>query len=538
MPEELYSFIIVDDEPIIREGVRDNIPWSELGFRYAGGCGNGVEAMDLVEQENPDVIMTDINMPFMDGLSLSEWVLQHRPLTKVLILSGYDDFEYAQRALKLKVYDFILKPVTPKEFRETLGALRRRLDEERENRRNMELLKAQLRTSLPLLRERLLNALVSNARGDQEGIGERLAYLGVGLPADAGAYQVIALDLDAKRSGEEAYLDLIAEGNAVDEFLPDDYPRVIFNDPSGRTVLVSWEADASRVYAATLGAVERLLRAVPQALARTASAGIGDPVPDLWELSSSYREAVQALEYGRLRGGGRAFSYRELLGRDSRERPPTSNWGRRIATAIKAADREEAERAVDAMVDDCLKGAYEPGFARATLRMALASMVQACEDLRIPESEVLSEGGDPFSLLSSLRSLEEARTWFKSIATRVLEALSEHQEDFARTKAREGALYMERRFAEPDLSLASLCRDLCVSSSYFSLIFKKHQGATFVERLTELRITKAKELLRSTAMKTYEVAEAVGYRDPHYFSLIFRKTAGETPTAYRAGAGQ
>jgi YesN/AraC family two-component response regulator len=148
-----------NDEPEIREGIRDTIPWESSGFMLMGACANGNEALSLIEQNLPDVLITDINMPFMDGLSLAERVLTLNPSTRVLIISGYDEFEYARKALKLQVYDYIVKPITPHEFKEILIRLKTNLDEERISL-NLEQLKKQLAESFPLLRERFLNQLI------------------------------------------------------------------------------------------------------------------------------------------------------------------------------------------------------------------------------------------------------------------------------------------------------------------------------------------------------------------------------------------
>jgi two-component system response regulator YesN len=157
------------------------------------------------------------------------------------------------------------------------------------------------------------------------------------------------------------------------------------------------------------------------------------------------------------------------------------------------------------------------------------------EESEIREGEVFREGEDPFLAVRELRGPEQTREWFQTLCARVLAVLRVRQENFAAAKAREAADYIREHFADPDLSLPSLCKELYISTSYFSLVFKKYRERTFVDFLTEVRIEKAKELLRTTALKTYEVAERVGYRDAHYFSLSFRKATGITATEYRNG---
>jgi two-component system response regulator YesN len=181
MDDYLYTFILVDDEPEIREGIRNSIPWKELGFFFAGACADGYEALELAERIQPDAVLTDINMPFLDGLSFTDRLLTASPGTKVLIISGYDDFEYARKALQLQVYDYIVKPVTPGELRAILEKLRAALNREREERLNMNHIKEQLARSIPLLRERFLSRLVEG-KIEGEAARERIRYFGLPCP--------------------------------------------------------------------------------------------------------------------------------------------------------------------------------------------------------------------------------------------------------------------------------------------------------------------------------------------------------------------
>lgn len=531
---ELYSFIIVDDEPEIREGIRDNIPWEEFGFRFAGACSNGSEALELIERDPPDVVMTDINMPFMDGLTLSERILAVAPATKVLILTGYDDFDYARKALRLQVHDFILKPLTPSEFKAALEKLKAKLDEEHGARRDIERLKRQLAESLPLLRERFLNKLLS---GNCADAAERAAYFGLPLPTGGTAYHVSLLDFDKRPDGEEFDLDIIAERNLIEDALKESVPAIVFQDAEDRVVILSWAKDGDQLYRECLKAAETLRARFLRAGFEATSFGLGEPAADLSKLGDSYRDALRALAYAQIRGGGAVTAYRELAGKRGAGRGGESCWGKAIAAEVRTASLEGALRLVDEMT-----GRFRRPLAnsdveeyRRALRSTLAALTQTLEDLEIPEADIFPDGEDPFVQLRDLKTPDQAKLWFSALVSRIVAYIGRRQENFAGAKAREAAEYIEERYADPDLSLPTLCKDLYISTSYFSAVFKKYKERTFVEHLTDVRIEKAKELLRTTNLKTYEVAERVGYRDAHYFSLSFRKIVGETPTNYRNG---
>ena len=540
MGKDLYSFVIVDDEPEIREGIRDNIRWEDFGFRFAGAWSNGVEALEACSRQAPDVLMTDINMPFMDGLALSERLLETAPSTKVLILTGYDDFGYARTALRLHVNDFILKPVTPSEFKATLTKLKEKLDAERAESRDLELLKKQLQESLPLLKERFLNSLLWDISTGPEP-AERIAYLDLPLPAHACAWQVMAVDHERSGNNQTDELELLAERNLIQRTLDDSYPHMVFQDREGRVIILAWGEGTGQLYHESLKASEQLRERIARAGGSGVLISLGEAVEGMARVPRSYQDALGALAWGRMRGSRGMVAYRESLGGRTASGADAAlsraAWLKTISTALKTASAEDAVSVINEMTDAFKSGAFGVGEYRLTLQLALASVLQAADELGIAAAELFSTGEDPFARLHELTSPESARLWFSGIVVAFIQSLSSRQEKFAASKVREACEYMESNYADPDLSLPGLCKDLYISASYFSAVFRKLQDMTFVEYLTDLRIRKAMELLRTSAMKSYEIAELVGYRDAHYFSVSFRKITGITPTSYRNGNG-
>jgi two-component system response regulator YesN len=378
----------------------------------------------------------------------------------------------------------------------------------------------------------VLNRLLSGLQQEDEN---RLGFLGLSFPLSGCSYLVMAAGIEGRAGGEEYELSLIAVKNEVERILSAGYCHVSFQDEGGRLILLAWHEREEVIYRDSLFEAEEIGRVLFRYISLPVTVGIGEPASAVQLIPRSYGEALRALSFGAIQGGGRVVTYRELVGGTSGPRKSPANWGRHIANALKVSSRGDVARQIDDMVAAFRTGYFSPEEYYVTLQMTLAAILQAAEDFEIQRDEIFRKGADPFAEVRAESSLEETREWFLSLCWRILDAFSRKQENFSRNKIREAQTYIENRYSDPSLSLRSVCKDLSISMSYFSLMFKKYLGKTFIEFLTEIRIEKAKELLRNTNMKTYEIARCIGYRDAHYFSLIFRKTAGEPPSVYRTG---
>jgi len=314
MNEYLYSFVIVDDEPEIREGIRDTIPWEQLGFTFKGAFANGKEALEYIELNPPDVLITDINMPFMDGLVLSELVLQRSPGTKVLIISGYDDFEYARKALQLQVHDYIVKPITPSEFKDILCRLKEILDKERAEEQDIKRLKLQLAENLPLIKERFLNQLITGVIPDEE-LYERSKYLGLSIVSHTEAFHCIILDFIRHYGGEAFDIDVLRVKNVIRHQLENCLNQSIcngweiFSDDQNRLVLLTWGMGKLRLYQEDLKLAEQIYNQLLTLQLPPFGIAVGEVVTDLHVLPKAFQDTVQTLQIGQLHGKQGIITY-------------------------------------------------------------------------------------------------------------------------------------------------------------------------------------------------------------------------------------
>lgn len=303
----LYRIILVDDEEEVRKGIIRKIDWSHLGFEVVGDAENGAEALEKIEQLEPEVVMTDIRMPFMDGLTLTERIRQKYPSMKVLIFSGFDDFEYAQQAIKLNVTEYILKPVNVEELSEILTRVKKNLDEEIRQRRDAALLRESYQKSLPILREVFLNDLVRGT-SDAGQIEEKLKEYSVDiLHAKKWLTALVHIEAESSERPDALQKELvpISVRQITEDHLKDYCRFTIFNSSAGITLIAAIDEDNSQT--GLLDHLGDICKECRRVLDVTVTIALGHSCQELSEISLAYQSAVDALGYKTIVGTGQTI---------------------------------------------------------------------------------------------------------------------------------------------------------------------------------------------------------------------------------------
>lgn len=491
----MYRILLVEDEAAVREGIVRKIDWQAHGFCLAGAFENGRQALGLLETEPVDVIITDINMPVMDGLALAKRVCEGWPDIKVVILTGFDDFSYAQSAIRYRVNEYILKPITAKQLRELLDKLRRELDARAPD----------LGQAMEALRDRFLERLVAEAVPEEE-MERKTREFSLAL----GQGHCLAAMVDAPPEAVRA-LARAAAGRGE-----------LSRDASGRAVLLCGgeapEETARRILEEAAGEDGAL------------SAVLGPPVERPGNLHRSFEAAREGWEHLYRLPSGRVYTAAELTAAPAAE-PETGELRRRVLRSVKLLEREQAREDLAALVG-ALRGSARPREALlAHLRKLALQLTEYAEEQGLELSQ------DILERLDRQPHLDAAHACLREYIGELLDAW-ERQEDSAARQGMRAVEYIRENYTRPDLSLQDITAHLSMSTSYFSALFKNHTGTTFIEYLTRLRMEKARELLAATDRKNYEVAAAVGYDDPGYFRSIFKKTTGHSPSEYRKRLGK
>jgi two-component system response regulator YesN len=527
----MYRLIIIDDEQVVREGIAEKIDWADLGFELVAACRDGREGLAHISQQKPDVVITDICMPFIDGLELAGAIAEELPRTKTILLTGYDEFEYAREAVKLKVHDFLLKPITASELSEMLARLRTQLDAERDRRRKFEQLEEQLRTALPVYRERLLNRLVgANSGGSVPEAA--LELLELSLPGP----RFVTMICDLEPSVDDAYTDDHLAGmalqNSLSALAETEHDLVSFSTPSEEAgAIISLDGPEM---GRTLELAEQIAEQCQQEVGRTISIGIGGVAAGIEELPKSFSEARTALEHRFVLGSDQIITIQQVRGDYAPPTPPNESEPRgRYAHAVRVGIPHDALSELREIVSTLRESGDDMDHVHVVMNQLLAETISSFNEMGVEYREISSLGTNPFAKFGRIKTLEEMEQWFIDVLDDAKLLIDSRQQSQSQTKALAAKEFISSHYMESDVSLKRVCRALSVSKSYLSAAFKEQTGMTLVEYLTEVRVDQAKVLLSSTDQKIYEVAAAVGFRDAHYFSMTFRKQTGQTPTEFR-----
>lgn len=522
----MHRVMIVEDEPIVRYGIRSMIDWDKIGLRLTGEAANGREALSLIGSEPPDILITDIKMPVMDGIALIAEVRKTAPDMKIIILSNLEDFQYAKEAIKHGVSEYLIKSdMMPRDFEQALLNVKDKLQ--------ASALGAEAGDAEPerLRKERLLAELAESATVDAADCDERAAAAGL-APLTSACLLLVSLNAAGQGFAERQ----AAVREAASAVWPADGAggqAEAFADRQGELCLLC-AGEPEESGAALLARVRRQAEALIGLLARehglTAAIGIGGRVGAWSELHAAYNQAAAAARQKMFLGSGRVIVH----GADDRRAPvehtePLRIGTSQIQTMVYAFQSAELAAYLDALFDQ-LSLRRDPDLAHIITFELLMILTTLWPDVNSDDRQVSELKKQYYDQLSRLDTVEESRAWFKQS----FEALVQHIAGLYnsdRNSIVKATQYIQQYY-DREISLQFISNLVHLSKNYFANLFKKEVGESFLEYLTRVRIDNAKRLLRQE-LKTGDVGNLVGIPDPKYFSKVFKKIAGLSPSEYR-----
>ena len=511
----MYRVIIVDDEPVIRRGLRETIEWDALGLEVAGEAADGNEALKLIREIRPEILITDIRMPDMDGIRLIQELKKLDLNVKITILSGYSDYQYLKEAIRLGVDNYLLKPIDNDEL---ISNLKNTVDEiEKESAISL-----QIRQGTVLLRSNTLRRLVTGHISPEE-LKEKAEFLHI--PLDAGQYLCAVCSMNRQIGAErreQFFRDIIAE--KTDR-------RLAYMDGDGNLALLlisDLPADRSMN--------QRELEALTEKAAREYDIplmiGAGLPAEGYGQIRDSYESAKEALEYGAFLKNGGIIWYDEVPETTQAEQIPDRTDYEQVKEYIRHGEQESLKAYLESTLDTMTA---ETGVSHRRIRnliMHIAVRTTDCFRTIYGSMNAFREPADfDYSKLFALHSYHEMRSWLFQLCDGLFAA---NRTLLGRSNSIVGLAvdYITKHYRE-GVTLRQVAEDCHVNTSYLGQIFRKETGSAFTDYVNALRIQEACRLLADPTLKVYEIAERVGFTDYHYFLKIFKKVAGKSPTDLR-----
>ncbi|AIQ17907.1 response regulator [Paenibacillus sp. FSL H7-0357] len=520
--QEKYKVLLVDDEPIILRSLKVAIPWDELGLEIAGEARNGEVALRLIEEKAPQIIISDIRMPVIDGIALMKEVLPRSSKLIFIFISGYGEFEYARDALRLGAFDYLLKPIDHDELTEMLTRAKVKLDKQKENEQLM--LSVQMLSTLA--RERMFAEFtLGNSRPLQH-----LKWLENSELEGEYFMAVVRLDdyaaLAARWSAEEKHLWLFAIRNILEEWSMDNGALSVFPFYNGEWVLLF----PGRLGEGKRELGEKLVADIKRYSKLACSVGISRSTQGIDQLSTVYPLAAKALFQRFYSGQAGVFIEEETPDTGGRDVKYPKELEVSLIESIRTLNMERMLVLFDEMAIFIEAQALSKELAERIIIEMVVVLYRQFENLNMQPDWSL-EG-----LLGKLHGLGTLTAMISVLKQEFCEWMLESNKVMAREDGRsvveKAKRYIEDNYHK-DLSIEELSEVAGLSISHFCTLFKQISGYTFLEFVTNCRMEKAKYILQNSNVKVYQVAPLVGYQDPRYFTQVFKKATGKTPTEYR-----
>lgn len=532
---------LVEDEMVIRRGIKNSIDWEKEGYIFCGEASDGELAYPMIIKEKPDILITDIRMPFMDGLELCKLVKEELPNIKILILSGYDEFDYAKEAIRLGVTEYLLKPISSGKLLEALNGVSESIRREKEDKDLVRKCMEEMRENTEHEKQKFFEQMIAGNLSMADALETGKKYE---MNLSAGMYNLLlfrfTLGEENRKSGE-----LLGEAEYAIKKLTErlEYVFEFQRDVEGWAFLLM--ADNEEQMSERVKELSKDLEEIMKNYSTiTYFGGIGQPVARLRELEESFREAERALAARFTMELNRIISVEDIRmaqNVDTLDDIEITSFGEieKTRTMLEKFLNNGAEDEIDEFVDVYINELPEENLKSVLMRQyiimdAYIVMMSFCEKIEGIEGEMQAQSEELKNSMKTIQTLEEIKNYIRMLLKKIIgvrDTISGRRYSDIIEIAKD---QIRKTYMSDEISLNTIAAEVGMSPSYFSSIFSKEMGKTFVEYLTEIRMDRAKELLMCSSMKTSEIGYEVGYKDPHYFSYIFKKTQNCTPKEFRA----
>ncbi len=527
--ENVYRMILVDDEDEVRGRISSKIA-QDSGFVVVGSAGNGYDALELIEQYAPHIVLTDIKMPYIDGIELAKTIKRDYPTVRIAFITGYDEFEYAREAVDLHISSYLTKPVSQEDISRFLTNLKEELDHELAEQYNYEKLRNRYEQSIPMIIENFLSSVLITKGYFRDHGYETLHEYGVRLDDSRFLLAYVKLDHHDgtdKKASEEKKVSVRSTIHATLDRYKYEYYSFLFLDGIVFLIKESGEDFTHKIDHAFF----EMVKISEKFLSASINIGVSNYHREFEQLPSAYQEADTALGYSNFLKTGRIV-YIDQLERDTSTKLQLSDQEvNDLEYSAKYGDAKAVRDAIK-MLKKQVMGNNQLVTNYRTYSIRLVDIVvRFADSIKIDLYRVVS--GDLLEIMMGFTNIDQLFQWTEQTILSLQSYNEETKQNSSQRFLDSAVSYIQQHYTDPNIYMEQICDEQGISVSYLSLLFKKHRNTTFVKFLTKTRMEKAHELLKFTGDRIAEIALQCGYKDVYYFSHSFKKFYGVSPRKYR-----
>ena len=531
MENSILKVLIVDDEELARKMLITGTDWNALHMEIIAEAVSGQDALSIMEEQIPDILFTDIKMPYMDGMELCSIVTKRYPHIKIVITTAFKDFDYAHQCISLGVSNFLLKPINRNELLATLLKLREQIEKEKQQWLEFDHLKEILRKNFSYLRERFLLEFCENSTRSASTEKQVSYYFPEGIPS---YIQVTLLEAHSPYAGNLTEEERLLQDMKNLEFIKNHVKGIdhleIFADNKHHLVLLSYSPDIQ-----VISLCEQLQRSIYQTSGHEILFGIGNHYDNFYQADTSWTEALESLKFSRFMPNQPIIVYQNDI--------HVQNTGWTISPAeledikfyIKAGLPDAVQKHLSTLYTEQAGGLINLEHARILSMTLLSSAVNVANDIGIPLDGLFSDYGNSFLQILLEPTSQDLRSHTSAFLNKMATEIAAYRTNKSKNVLWEVIQYIQSHLTDSDLSLGSVAETFHMNDSYLSRTFTKELDFSFSKYLNRLRMEHAITLINTTDLKAYQIAEAVGIPDAYYFSNCFKKYTGQSIRDYRKG---
>lgn len=525
----MMKLLIVDDETILREGIYRVGKWDQYGIKVTGRVSNGLEALKSIQKEIPDIILTDVVMPVMNGIEFSAKIHELYPSIRIIMLSGHEEFAYVKKAMEYKVSLYLIKPATIEKIREAVLDLKDEIEDERRQEEEQNRLHAKMRESIPLLKEHYLNQLVINGPGGEKEFIEQRNFLGLNI--EPRRLCLMVFELDEQNEGSKNLLEWsylrIELRRVSQEIMEKEFYCDIFQNAENQMVIlmnVDGSSSLHESYHYAAGKARRIQREIESLYACTVSVGIARPFEGIKDIKYAYMKGKMALAHTFFMGASSIIYIGDIEGEAEENPYALIQLETELLPHLKAGNKDQTLFLLETYFTELSQYATK---GSAYIKEALTVLAYAIlRSFAGGDRETKEIEGGIHQLLDVLRedaivSFQELQNIFTNYIGRLTDVIGTERE-----LRNQGIIDLAKSYIkdnlDQDVSLMAVAECVFISPNYLSYLFKE-SGENFKDYVIRVKMEEATKLLKEKSLNKNQIAHRLGYSDGRYFTQVYKK---------------